>query len=377
METVVFTAQAFGFGPVSKMLAVSEGLSDVRKIFFGSGVSYDLASLHRFDEIHNFDHEDKEKILLLLNQADLFIDVMDFSLGSLAKAVSCPYFLIDSLFWFWPKQPEDVELADIYFCQNFFIPIEMKIRESQLANTQVIGPIVNTHFTRYPKKAQAIVNFGGMECPFIEIGKNSNYPFIILKNLLPILRQRFSHILVTGRERVLRMCRDKFPEDEALQFRMLDQKSMLEELYCSKALFTTPGIQTFYDSADKLPIFCLPPNSNSQFKNLDCLLRNNAVKHCFHLRGIYDIDLSDGLSDGEEIAVVLEKMRIFEASEKDQAVFRDTVRHFLENQHIWKNLVSLQENALKNLGENGANAVIREIKRLLFDKKRKELAVTV
>lgn len=121
MKTIVFTAQSFGFGPVSKMLAVSENLTNpnIKKIFFGTGVAYDLAKLHNFDEIHNFGHNQEQKIIDILKETDLFVNVMDFALGKLAKITAVPYFLIDSLFWFWADLPDGVREANIYFCQEF------------------------------------------------------------------------------------------------------------------------------------------------------------------------------------------------------------------------------------------------------------------
>ena len=137
MKTVVFTAQPFGFGPVSKMLAISEKITNARKIFFGSEVAYDLAKLHDFDEIYQFSDKQEREITSLLKKSDLFVNVMDFSLGSFVKHRNCPYFIIDVLLWFWPKKPMYTELADIYFCPDFFGKVEEKILQYQLKNAQL------------------------------------------------------------------------------------------------------------------------------------------------------------------------------------------------------------------------------------------------
>lgn len=365
MKTIVFTAQSFGFGPVSKMLAVSESIRDARKIFFGASVAYDLAKLHKFDEIHDFSHEDHEEIRELLQRCDLFINVMDFPLCQIARLADVPYFLIDSLLWFWPELPEGIREADIYFAQNFFNDVQEKVLEYQLTNARIIGPIISDSFSKYEKADQVMINFGGLECPFIEIGKNSTYPFTILKNLLPVLDRHFSHILVTGRKRVMDMLNDSFRENRFLRFEMLDQRRMLEELYRSKALFTTPGIQSFYDSADKVPIFCLPPHSNSQYRNLDTLVAHGAIRHYLQLSELYDFDLSKSQGDAEEIRIILEKIRIFEASEDDQSFLVRKVEEFLESQYVWPNLVFHQQEFLRNLGDNGVKMILREIDHVL------------
>lgn len=370
MKKIVFTAQAFGFGPVSKMLAVAENVRDVRKIFFGSGVALDLAKLHHFDEIYELTYSDSSKILGLLNEARLFINLMNFPLSHLAKLARCPYFLIDSLLWFWPRLPEGVREADVYFAQNFFKSVENKINEYGLTNARLIGPIISESFCRKEKVAQAVINFGGIENPHVEIGKNSNYPFIMLDVLLPLLKENFSQILVTGRKRIMELCREKYGQNGNIRFEMLGQKAMVEELYRSEALFTAPGIQTFYDAADKLPIFCLLPQNNSNVRNLDALVEAKAIQHCLKWHELYEFDFDNCKTPEEEFELILGKIRIFEKSESDQRVLVQRVENFLNNRHLWASMVSQQKEAVAKLGSNGVKTIVDAVRDVLCVKKQ-------
>ena len=366
MKTIVFTAQAFGFGPVSKMLAISENISGIRKIFFGSGVSYDLAKQHCFDSIHYVEQNESSRIISILSQCDLFINVMDFSISALAKLAGCPYVLVDSLLWFWPDLPAGIREADIYFCQNFFESIEYKINKYGLSNAHIIGPVISEDFRKNSRINQVIVNFGGMENPYVTVGKNSNYPFIILKNILPVLKQEFSHILVTGREKILKICRTIFPESKTLKFKMLNQKQMLEELYQSKAMFTAPGIQSFYDAADKLPIFCLPPQNNSNLRNLQLLIRHGAIKNYFQWDDLLpENTLNSSSFDRQEMDIVLKMIRLFENEKTIQHLFKKKVTAFLTDKANWSNLIKAQKKSLENLGENGTKTIIKHIHQIL------------
>jgi len=366
MEKIVFTAQAFGFGPISKMLAVSENISEVKKVFFGSVVALDMAKLHQFDEIYELTYNDSSKILELLRESKLFINVMDFPLSKLAKDSGCPCFLIDSLLWFWPTLPEGVRDAEIYFCQNFFTSVEQKIQEYRLSNACLIGPIISNHFGRYEKKNQVVINFGGIENPHVEIGVNSNYPFIMLKILLPMLQDKFDLVLVTGRERVMEMCRQRFTENERLKFRMFGQKEMLEELYRSEALFTAPGIQTFYDAHDKLPIFCLLPQNNSNVRNLDAMVKSKAIQHYLKWEELYEFDFDGCKTPEEEFDLMLGKLEIFEKSESDQRIMGERVEKFLNSRNLWPNLVEEQRNAVEKLGSNGIKTIVDDVNAVLF-----------
>jgi hypothetical protein len=350
------------------MLSISENISDehIQKIFFGSGVAYDLAKLHTFDEMYKLDSHDREKIVKILRTADIFVNVMDFPMGRLVKEARCVYFLIDSLLWFWSSLPEGVQYADIYFCQNFFCPVESKIQAYKLKNAKVIGPIINNNFKHFPKKDQVIINFGGLENPYIEIGSNSNYPFIMLTILFPILQTHFSSILVTGRERVMEMCRSRFSETKSLRFRNLSQREMLEELCQSVALLTAPGIQTFYDASDKVPIFCLPPQNDSNIRNLDILVEHKVIKHYLTWRDLYEFPVNTCKTITEIFELLLHTLKIFEATEQDQKILQARVLEFLHQQDTWEDLIRVQKEAVERLGENGVQVVKKAIYEVLY-----------
>lgn len=366
MKTIIFTAVPFCFGPVGKAIAIADSLHGVRKIFFGTSVALDLASsAGSFDTLYDLSLKERERIIPFLANSDLFINVMDFDLIPLAKTAGCPQYFIDSLFWFWPELPDGANEVEIYFCQNFFSPVAGKIREYGLRNARLIGPIFSPDSYLPDKKDQTIINFGGLENPHVEIGSNSNYPFVILRDLLPLLQHRFANILVTGRERVMKMLRSAFGENERVKFEMIPPKRMLEELSASKALFTTPGIQTFLDAADKMPIFCLPPHNSSQVRNLDAFVSQGIIKHFLKWDELYEFDHQRNSDEGEEVRLVLEKIKLFEHSEENQRVLQSKAEIFLNASRAWPELVALQKQAVKNLGTNGVLTIVNEINRLL------------
>ncbi len=370
MEKVVFTAQAFGFGPISKLLAIAESLHGVRKIFFGTGVALDLARMSNFQEIYEYSlARDKDKIINLLSQADLFVNVMDFSMNPLAKISGCPYLIVDSLIWFYPSLPEGIKDADMYFCQNFFDLVEPKIKEYQLTNARLIGPITNNNFPRYEKKKQVVVNFGGCDGKvadsFIEAGVNNNLPFVVLQNLTPILSEHFSEILVTGRERVMQICETMFTKSNGVKFTMLDPKSALKEYYRSAVVFTIPGIQSFYDIADKAPMFCLPPMNHSHVRNLEIFVRRGIIRHYLKWDELYDFPFVKCKTRQERIDLVLAAIKRFEQSMEGQSVFRERVKLFLQGQATWPDLVKRQKSALISLGPNGVEDITKAIYEIL------------
>ncbi|MBI4641748.1 MAG: hypothetical protein HY731_13715 [Candidatus Tectomicrobia bacterium] len=377
MKTIAFTAQPFGFGPVSKILTIADQLGDVRKIFFGTGVAYDLAKLHAFDEVHELNLSDETAIRGLLQHCDLCLNAMWFPLGSLVKSVGCPYYLVDSLLYFWPSKPAGVEDADRYFCQNFFTPIEEKVKDYGLTNATIIGPIIDESIRCAEKKDQVVVNFGGLENPYVEIGKNSNYPFAMLKILLPLLQQRFRHILVTGRERVMALCRQTFTAYPSVSFSMLNHREMAKELAQSKVLLTAPGIQSFFDAANNVPVFMLPPQNNSNARNLDLLITQGVIRHYLRWNDLYDFPLHGQTTQDEEweISIILDCIRRFENSPQDQWILRDRIAYFLADESTWPQLIETQVAAVKRLGPSGARTIIDAISAILYAEKRCDTGV--
>lgn len=366
MKKIAFTAQPFGFGPVSKMLAVSENVERVKKVFLGSGTALDLAKMHHFDEVYEATYQDAERIVSILEDCDLFLNVMDFPLLRYARIANCRSIMVDSLLYFWQKKPEFCEYPDIYFCQNFFgNSTQEKIKLYGLQNARIIGPIINSNFVAKEKKNQAMINFGGMDSCYTNVGRNSFYLFVILEHLIPLLYPLFESILITGRERVMRMCRRRYQQNSKhLQFEMLSQNKMHTEISQSRCLFTLPGIQTFFDAHDKVPIFCLPAHNSSNRKNLDILIRNQVIKHAFRWQYIYDVDVD--LEEEQDIQQMLQFSQRFSEDVDAQKLFRHRVDRFLLDRNNWVNIVDNQKQKVEDLGASGVTEITNAINEMLY-----------
>ncbi|BBM87097.1 hypothetical protein [Candidatus Uabimicrobium amorphum] len=364
MKTVIFTAQPFGFGPVSKAIAIAEQISNATRIFFGTGVALDLAKIHDFEQVYELSHDDVPQISSLLQNSDVFINVMDFPLIDIAAQTKCTSVLVDSLFWWWPTIPQQTHLADIYFCQDFIQPITDRIRKDNMHNAQVITPIITKHFNKGENINQAIINFGGcdgrVQNSFILVGKNSNYPFVILKLLLPILKKHFESILVTGRECVMDQCQSKFADDQ-VQYKMLSPKQMLSELHRSQVCFTTPGIQTFYDAADKLPLFFLPPSNHSHVDNLQLFADYKIATNYFDWQQVCRFPYNKCTTRQQKIDLVLSAIRQFSQNLQHQKVFMHKVKNFLVAKRSWPHHHNNQQKVLQKLGTNGAQQIVSAI----------------
>ena len=367
MNVIAFTAQSFGFGPVRKMIAIAEQLDNVYKIFFGSGVAYDFAKAHFFDEYHYLRHNQDIEILSILNRSDVFTNVMDFELANMAKRSMCRCVVVDSLLWFYTFRP-DVDYADYYFVQNFFRSSREKLSQYCINNACIIGPIMEYREVQCEIVEQCIINFGGSDgkvCDsHITVGKNTNYPFIILRVLLPLLRTYFKNILVVGRESVVKACSERFAM-ERVSFAMLKSKDMLNELSRSQVLFSVPGIHSFLDAADKLPIFFLPPSNHSHQENLDVFIENAVTTSYFSWSQCYALQFDNAMSRQQKIDIVLQAINRFDCDDHAQEELQSKARKYIENQSAWSQIVLQQKKKLQSLGGNGLETIVSTVKELL------------
>lgn len=112
---ILASAQACGFGPVSKLVAVSSLLGTDRVDFVGQGVALDYARRHaeRFGAVHPADTTRGDLLAPRLADADAVISVMDADLVFWAVRHSRPVVFFDSLLHFWSRTHPAARLAGV------------------------------------------------------------------------------------------------------------------------------------------------------------------------------------------------------------------------------------------------------------------------
>jgi len=113
MMRILSSAQACGFGPVSKLAAITTLFPKSDIDFIGQDVSLDFARRHRhrFGDISPGDTSRPEELEEALARADLVISVMDAELVFWAVRAEVPVLFFDSLLSFWLTERSTEELA--------------------------------------------------------------------------------------------------------------------------------------------------------------------------------------------------------------------------------------------------------------------------
>lgn len=111
---IVMGAQSCGFGPVSKLTAISRLLDHADRVFVGTTVAADFAEQNADAYDHLIDEgASAAEIAREIERADWVVSVMNVDLVFSALAAGTPVLLIDSLLAFWLVERDPAEIAEV------------------------------------------------------------------------------------------------------------------------------------------------------------------------------------------------------------------------------------------------------------------------
>jgi hypothetical protein len=278
-------AVPFGYGPVSKLLAIVQRTraAGAGAVFIGSGIAYQLASRSDlFDDVVEADPRDRIASNLLAT-ADHVVCVMDPDFARAALQCSGPLHVVDSLFWMWHQIPEPYLKAKQYWVQNFY---GVEHRAANLRQRpHIVGPILlNKAPSVAGRGAGLLVNLGGCESPFGSMYQNSPYINFVIQALsksalADVYRDRT--LLIAGQG-----CIDSLGSRlvglgiKAESLSLEDAEAAFEQ---ADLILTAPGLTaTLQAFRSGIPTFFLPPQNYSQWLILSLLRQHGLAPRSFH-----------------------------------------------------------------------------------------------
>jgi len=266
----LFIAEAFGFGPASKLLLLAGKLracGNMTATYLGDGCSYELCSGGPFDTVLYGDPTDLRQESMLHQQlvsADILVSSMEFKPLATARSLGLTTILFDSLFWMWPELSCDPKDVNLYICQNF---LGVKDRVAALGrprNFLVVPPLTLAEDCAWQGGGTVLLNFGGMDNPYADRAAVLGYAVCMLKSLLEECRRQGLGLEVCGRSWVNQELSRIFA-DGFVCFGTLAPEAFLARLRQARCLVTSPGLETLYEAFTLgIPTFILPAQNNSQ-----------------------------------------------------------------------------------------------------------------
>ena len=373
-KTILCDAKAFCFGPISKLLTVSEKLYEKYNIIFLVSRTSKMLSGHAHaDKIVECDTENEQDLLAheeLFKSADAFINIMNPISAKFAAERKLPIIEIDSLFWMWEKISDDILNSELYFIQDFEgVQEQLKKFAGKIKNPVLVGPIVKDSPNDVVKKKKLLINLGGMESASIKVGVNTNYPYVITQLLEDILAKRddFDEIVCAGNKDILEEMRKRIPNG-VIKFQFFEHDDFMRQIAESKLIISSPGLTTAFEAFNSgVPILFLPPQNYSQYWNLESFIAKDIAPGAINWNHLYP---ENNIIKNEEQKIGIEK--VLQCTRK----FETDKRAWLKVDHYINQIVSLDEKELQEIGKkqkayfdslggNGTRTIVERIEKLL------------
>jgi hypothetical protein len=378
MAHVLATAEDFAFGPTGKLITVAAALaqSGHRITFAGYGTAYQLA--RKADWWKVLERDTKEFCVAnadgMLDDVDLVLSCLDEPSARGALALGIPVVWLDPLAWWWETQPDWIADVDLHIVQRSISNTVLTATTSKSSANQIlVGPVVGlaSQQTLTPSRTGLLVNFGGGEAAgWYEIGKDTEYPYVIAEILQSVALARFASITVTCNERVATTCAERWP-CSGFRFACLDHQEFLDTLATSSVFLTVPGLEAPLEAwTHGVPTVFLPPSNSSQYVQLDEFRQQGVAGASIHLRDyLPGLDLMS-LTLRQRSQTFLGQLREFELSPALHDRVGVRLTDMLSNARAFGAMVSAGTRYIDSLGGNGLSACLAAIENLIARRTR-------
>jgi len=374
-KRLVCVASGFGYGPVSKLLAVAKPLKTLgyELCFVGQGPALELAEHFPFDQVLvREDTSDPNGVEQDLKGANGIVNVLEPRFGALAQRLSLPHFYIDSLFWMWNRLDPRTADADIYFIQNF-PGVQAKVDQwrAWMRNPHIVGPVVDMPGSQRAHQARTgpstlVINFGGLESQSVRLDQALVYPYTLVSLLLPILDVAdcpYESIIFTGNHRAMAHLDRQFPERPSnLHFVHLSHESFVSLVRSSRHVLTSPGLTTAYEAfLLNVPVRFLPPQNYSQTLMLDYYRQAGLSDVSLHWKDLYpEYDVGHGLEVSAAVRTILSTVDTFARDPQAQDRATNILRRVI-SEPVNPTLCLRQAEFARSMGRPAPASIARRI----------------
>lgn len=319
---ILLGAQSCGFGPVSKLTAISRALDGHYRICVGTTVAKDFA--HRnadaFDEVIEVTESDVLHSLIV--SADWVVSVMDADLVFRAAAAGRPVLLVDSLLAFWKLDQPAAKIAalcerarrtgfstwerdlaelspheriyaahmvaDASMAQIFPGTAERvaSLNAFGTANVFMTGPIVDetalVDASQDGEGADLLINTGGFKNFLLDYHHHNAYLSLVARWVPDLMADwpRFGVISVCGGGYTGTRATSLNRNGRVAVFRCLHQRSFIPAVAAARHYLLTPGLTAIHEALKlgKFPM-ALPEQHYGHISNLSALKGTLFEKH--------------------------------------------------------------------------------------------------
>lgn len=372
MKKILIYAAPFSYGPTGKALSLASHLKDYYDIdFAGYDTSWELIALDTMSV-------SKKSQPILLDSLDnktllkysVIISCSDLSLALRAKSLGIKSVMFDSVFWWRSPKVEDISSIDAYIVQDFLgVDRAIDALGNKPSNLHKVGAVFRKNISQIEKSPgrnkRILINYGGIESPYIRVPRNSKYPFIMTDILSPLFTTKSDfEFVVTGKHHVMMALADEYQNHCNIRFETLEHNAFLSCIGRSDLVITTPGIETFYETAyfGKSSVLLLPHNS-TQYLQLGALIDAGIESPVCHYNYYGEgYRYKRHFDESEEIKAVIDNFNHLCYCPQSLSDYRENLYQLIETRLIEPDIYEIKKQQfLKKMGTNGGQSIVEII----------------
>lgn len=368
---IVVCAQAVGYGPAAKALAIAEALRVHGEdcLFLGNGIAFELVSRSPdlIDAVQACAGDARAHEVVASARAVL--SVMDVDFARLALDLDRPLYVADSLWWMRRPLPAEFLAARRYWMQNFPI-VRERLPLSRAAS--IVGPIVPPRERRRESDSSSVVvNLGGCDIPYVIDGDDAGYSDFVVRGLLDsgLAHDAGTTILLMAGARRAETLRARYGGNR-LEIVSLphDEAQMVQS--AAALVLTAPGATATLECfAAGTPTFFLPPQNFSQWKILAELSAAGLAPHAFQWADHLPAgELVEPWTQPERVSMFRKAIHRVVADAGARQTFRDKLNGVAAAPGA--DLARAQRAFFDSLGRNGAAQIAAELSEDLVEEGR-------
>ena len=372
MKKILIYAAPFSYGPTGKALSLASHLKDYYDIdFAGYDTSWELIALDSMSV-------SKKSQPLLLDSLDnktllnysLIISCSDLSLALRAKSLDIKSVMFDSVLWWRSPKVEDISLIDAYIVQDFLgVHRAIDALGNKPPNLHKVGAVFRKNISQIEKAPgrtkRILINYGGIESPYIQVPRNSKYPFIMTDILSSLFTTKSDfEFVVTGKHHVMKALADEYQNHSNVRFETLDHNAFLSCIGSSDLVITTPGIETFYETVylGKSSVLLLPHNSTQYLQLLaliDAGIESDVCHYNYYGEGCR---YKRHFNESDEVKAVIENLNYLYSSPPSLSYYRENLYRLIETRLIEPDIYEIKkQHYLTKIGTNGGQSIVEII----------------
>ncbi len=376
MKKILIYAAPFSYGPTGKALSLASHLKDYYDIdFAGYDTSWELMALDSMSV------SKKSQPILLANLDDktllnysLIISCSDLTLALRAKSLNIKSVMFDSVFWWRSPKVKDICLLDAYIVQDFLgVDQAIDALGNKPYNLHKVGAVFRKNIIQVEKVSDStnriLINYGGIESPYIQVPRNSKYPFIMTDILSPLFKEKSDfEFVVTGKHHIMKALADQYHNYYNVRFETLDHNAFLSCIESSDLVITTPGIETFYETVyfGKYSVLLLPHNSTQYLQLLaliDAGIESPVCHYNYYGEGY---TYKRHIDESEEVKAVIDDLNYLFYSPQYLSEYRENLYKLIQKRLIEIDFYETnKQQYLTKIGTNGSQSIVEIINKLM------------